>query len=272
MPELPEVETVRRILKPQLAGRRIVTVAVDRPEIVAHPSADEFVRAVVQKTVTDMRRRGKFLSLALSDGGSVWLHLRMTGALLVTPADLPPEKHTHLIFGLNDGKELRFSDQRRFGRFWYLAAGEEDRYTGTGRLGPEPDTVTAVLLEERLGGKRRMIKDCLLDQSLIAGIGNIHGDEILYLAGIAPDRPAESLSGPEWEKLAEAIPEELETATERLAMTPEEYLAGRGREYRDEPYFQAYGREGKPCLRCGTAIRRITVAGRGSSYCPKCQK
>lgn len=272
MPELPEVETVRRILEPQIRGHRIEKITVNRPEIIAHPLPEEFVRAVCGRKMTGMGRRGKFLSLMLDNRDAVWLHLRMTGQLLVTPPEFPEEKHTHLIFGLEDGRELRFIDTRRFGRFWLLREGETDTFTGMEKLGLEPfdEELTGDWLQKRLGKRQRAIKECLLDQSVIAGIGNIHGDEILFQARIAPGRPANSLKAGEWERLAAAIPAMLEKGIEDNRMTPEEYLAGRGKEYRNGPLL-AYGREGQPCPRCQTPFCRIRLSARSSTYCPECQ-
>lgn len=273
MPELPEVENVKRILSPQLTGRRITGVNAIWPGVIAYPSPEEFSRAAVGAQITGMERRGKFLTIRLGDGGCIRLHLRMTGALLAAPADYPVEKYTHLRISLDDGSELRFSDMRRFGRFWLFRAGETDTVSGIERLGPEPlPALTADELCALLGSRKKPIKECLLDQAMIAGIGNIHGDEILYLAGISPKRPASSLDGKEWLRLSEAIPAELAAAIGHLAMTPEEYLAGGGKEYRDEPYLAVYGHAGEPCPRCGTVIEKTVLAGRGSCYCPNCQR
>jgi formamidopyrimidine-DNA glycosylase len=186
MPELPEVETIRRILEPQIKDSVITSVTVNRPEIVAHPTADDFCRLLVGQTVSGMTRRGKFLGIELTSGDCVILHLRMTGCLLVTPSDYPQEKHTHVVFHLKNGMELRFSDTRRFGRFWLSREGETDTYSGIDRLGLEPfdNDFNADYLQSHLGKRKKVIKECLLDQSMIAGIGNIYSDEILYAAKI----------------------------------------------------------------------------------------
>lgn len=192
MPELPEVETVKRILAPQLCGRRIAAVQLIRPEVVAHPGAQQFAAALTGRKIMEMGRRGKFLLLGLEDGGRLILHLRMTGQLLVTPPDYPKEKHTHLVLELDDGSELRYIDVRRFGRFWLLAAGEEDVCSGIAGLGMEPfdQALTAGYLQKMLHSCRRALKSCLLDQGVVAGIGNIYADEILFAARIHPARAA----------------------------------------------------------------------------------
>lgn len=273
MPELPEVESIRRVLEPQLRGLAVRHVTATRPEIIAHPGAEEFCGRLAGQTVDHMERRGKFLTLCLAGGDRVILHLRMTGRLLLTPADYPEEKHTHLVFQLDDGRELRFCDTRRFGRFWLFRAGETDTYSGMDRLGMEPEDarLSAEYLRSVFGKRKKAVKECLLDQSVIAGIGNIYSDEILFAARIRPTRSAGSLTEEEWERLAAAIPEQLRFFTEKNAVTPEEYLKGRGQEYRNTPFLQVYGHAGSPCPVCGEILCRTVVGGRSSVFCPACQ-
>lgn len=273
MPELPEVETVRRILQPQLAGRQITRLTLNRPEIVKHPAPEAFAAAIEGAKITGMERRGKYLFILLGSGARIVLHLRMTGCLLATPPDYPQEKHTHLVFHLDNGNELRYIDPRRFGRFWLLRAGEEDTLSGAHKLGPEPfdEQINSSYLSSTLSTRKRAIKTCLLDQAVVAGVGNIYADEILFAAKIRPNRAANTLTAEEWEKLAETIPLILHRATEANSMTPEEYLAGKGQEYRNTPTFQVYGHAGEPCPLCGEALCRVVVAGRSSVYCPACQ-
>ena len=198
----------------------------------------------------------------------------MTGCLLLTPADYPEEKYTHIIFNLSNGKELRFSDIRRFGRFWLFGENETDTYSGIDKLGIEPldRLLTAGYLNTRLGKRKKAIKECLLDQNIIAGIGNIYSDEILFTAGIYPARPANSLDMKEYERLATAIPERISYFIEVNKITPEEYLETKGQDYRNTPFLQVYGQEGKPCPKCGETLCRIVIGGRSSVYCPVCQK
>ena len=274
MPELPEVETIRRVLEPQLRGRTISDVRVNRPEVVAHPGAEGFCSSLKGQALSGMGRRGKFLLFLLEGGGRVVLHLRMTGGLLLAPADLPQEKHTHLVFLLDNGAELRFADTRRFGRFWLVQSGEQDAFSGVGSLGREPfdPDFSAQYLSSRLEKRKKAIKECLLDQSVVAGIGNIYSDEILFAAGIHPARPAASLKPEEWARLARAIPERLAYFIEKNEITPEEYLQTKGRDYRNTPFLQVYGHGGQPCPVCGTALRRTVIGGRSSVFCPRCQK
>lgn len=273
MPELPEVEMVRRVLENQLRGRTVESVRVLRPDVVARPDAQELCRALRGAAITGMGRRGKFLRMELADGGELVLHLRMTGCLLLAPAALPPEPYTHLTLALEGGDELRFSDMRRFGRVWLRRAGEQDDFTGMARLGPEPfdAALTADYLRARLERSRRSIKACLMDQSVVAGIGNIYSDEILFSARIAPARPACSLRAEHWELLARLIPERMAFFVEKNGISPEEYLAGHGVDYRNTPYLNVYGHAGEPCPRCGARLARYVVGGRGSVHCPACQ-
>lgn len=274
MPELPEVETVRRVLGPQLAGRVVETAEVRNPQIIAHPGAGRFAELLRGQTIADMSRRGKFLTLHFESGGRLCLHLRMTGQLLATPAGEPIEKHTHLIMSLSDGSQLRYIDVRRFGRFWYFQDGETDDLTGQAELGPEPDdpALTAAYLKARLGGCRRPVKEALHDQTVVAGIGNIYSDEILFAAGVYPGAKCAALADADWERLAQKIPEIIRWGIGADEMTPEEYLAGRGQSYRNISGLRAYGRAGQPCPACGAAMEKMTVAGRTSCYCPNCQR
>lgn len=274
MPELPEVETIKRVIEPQIQGLTVTKVTVKRPEVTAYPEADEFCRRITGQTISHMARRGKFLVIQLSSNDRVILHLRMTGCLLLTPADFPEEKHTHIIFQLNHNKELRFSDTRRFGRFWLLGADESDTYSGINKLGLEPfdAELTVEYLNAHLGKRKKTIKECLLEQTIVAGIGNIYSDEILFTAQIYPARPANSLNMDEWERLVIVIRERLSYFIEKNQITAEEYLETKGQDYRNTPFLQVYGHEGSPCPICGETLHRITVGGRGSVYCPVCQR
>mgnify|MGYP002511102519 CR=1 FL=1 len=221
MPELPEVETIRRVLEPQIKGLTITEVTVNRPEVIGHPTAEGFCQALTGQTIDTMTRRGKFLSVLLDSGDYFVLHLRLTGCLLLTPADYPAEKHTHIVFYLSSGDELRFSDTRRLGRFWLFRKGESDTYSGMDKLGLEPFDagLTADYLQQHFGKRKKAVKECLLDQSVIAGIGNIYSDEILFAAKIHPACPANSLTKAEWERLAVAVPERLAYFIEKNALT-----------------------------------------------------
>lgn len=274
MPELPEVEAVKRVLEPQIQGTYIEDLKISRPEVIAHPGAKEFLLQVKGQTLEGMERRGKYLILWLGNGSHIVIHLRMTGCLLLTPSDYPEEKHTHVIFRLRGDRELRFLDTRRFGRLWLIGKDEKDTCSGIGKLGKEPfdPDFNAAYLKQHLGKRKKAVKECLLEQKVIAGIGNIYSDEILFEANIYPARAAGSLTEEEWKRLAAVIPERLRYFIEKNETTAEEYLKTRGQEYRNTPFLKVYGQEGKPCPVCGTSLCRTVIGGRSSTYCPNCQK
>lgn len=273
MPELPEIETIKNVIEPQIKGLTIEKVTVNRPEVIAQPGSAEFCKAVTEQTISSMARRGKFLIIHLTNKSRIILHLRMTGCLLVTPPEYPMEKHTHIIMQLSNGMELRFSDTRRFGRFWLIRNDEKDTYSGIEKLRLEPLSAecNAEYLQSRFGKRKKTIKECLLDQSVVAGIGNIYSDEILFRARISPVRPANSLAAEEWLCLAAEIPECLSYFIEKNRITPEDYLQTKGQDYRNTPFLQVYGHNGEPCPNCGNTLCRTVIGGRSSVYCPNCQ-
>lgn len=242
-------------------------------QVIAHPEAERFAALLQGQVFTELRRRGKFLTLPFDSGDWLTLHLRMTGQLLVMPREEPVEKHTHLILSLSDGNQVRYIDTRRFGRFWLFKKGETDALTGQSGLGLEPTdpALTAAYLKTRLGKRKTAVKELLHDQTVVAGIGNLYSDEILFAAGIYPGARCDTLSDADWGRLAKAIPETILCGIEADKMTPEEYLQGRGKTYRNAPALRVYGRFGQPCVRCQTALKKETVGGRTSCYCPQCQ-
>ena len=274
MPELPEVETVRRVIEPQIVGRRIEHVRIYNEQVIAHPGCEAFVRALTNECFSGLDRRGKYLRFSMKSGVSLILHLRMTGQLLVTPRDEPMEKHTHLTMALSSGSELRYTDVRRFGRLWLFAPQEKDDLTGITLLGLEPDDplLTAPWLTQRLAQSKKPVKSMLLDQSLIAGIGNIYSDEILFAAGINPMKKCSDLTNDEVQRLARAIPETMAYFTKANAISPEDTLAGKGKEYRNTPFLRVYGHAGESCPVCGATLQKVTLAGRSCVFCPRCQQ
>ena len=274
MPELPEVETIKRILEGQLKNQKICSVEIKNPQIIAHPSENEFIKLLTGRKINSMGRRGKFLIINLENNDRIILHLRMTGQLLVAPKNYEVEKHTHLIAKLSGGNEVRYIDVRRFGRFWYLMKNEKDDFTGIAKLGAEPcdKNLTAEYLKEKLSHKKKTIKELLLDQSIVAGIGNIYSDEILFAAKIFPGKSGLNLCDEDYEKLSQKIPEIIKWGIEANKMSAEEYFSGKGKDYRNMPLLKIYGREGKACINCGTAIEKVTLGGRSSCFCPECQK
>ncbi len=274
MPELPEIETVRRVVGPQVIGSTIVSVSCNREKLIGHPTVPEYIESVKGRTIVSADRRGKGLIFNLDDGSRLIIRFGMTGQLIVVPEGFPEEKHTHLVFDLADGRHMWYIDQRMFGKTWFIPAGEEDVYSGLQKLGLEPfdEKLDWRYLKGSLGNHSISIKEALLDQSVVAGIGNIWSDEMLYRAKICPEVPCNKISDRRWKLIAEQIPEVMEFGIEKNAITPEEYLRGKGREYYDIDYLEAYGHEGETCTRCGKVFVRSVLGGRSSYWCPGCQK
>ena len=292
MPELPEVECVKNIITQVACGRVISAVSVPEPKVIACPDPLAFQSGLQGRTITRLSRRGKFILFHLDDAGRLVLHLRMTGCLVPSPAAAPVAKHTHLILhlgpegtglqaGRDDGKErsrdeqhydeLRYVDPRKFGRFWYLAPGEEDQVSGIAALGPEPEQVSADYLAAIFASRHLPVKAALLDQHLIAGIGNIWSDEILFRSGIHPSTKVNTIDKNGLQVLADSIHSVISEAIVLNRSTVSAFVKGEGREYSDLALMNVYGREGQPCKRCGSLIRRLTIGGRSSCFCPHCQ-
>ncbi len=272
MPELPEVETLARELRDVLVGRGIVGVEVRWPRTVAAPDPETFARRLAGRRVLEVRRRGKWLLLGLD--GEEWLlvHLRMSGRLAVEDAGAPEDPHTRVVFHLEDGRRLRFSDPRKFGRM-ALTARPEDWLGG---LGPEPldPALTPERLVGMLRGRRVRLKPLLADQRFLAGLGNIYADEVLWRAGLHPLRRADTLTPEETARLHGAIREVLEEAVARRGTTlaDRRYVLPDGRPGEFAAHLAVYGREGAPCPRCGAPIVRARVGGRSAHFCPRCQR
>lgn len=270
MPELPEVETIARTLRaggrdqPAIPGRHILGVNLLWRRTLAEPGAGEFERGVKGQEILGVGRRGKFLYLRLTND---WLlfHLRMSGDLLVRPAGSAAETHDRLVLELEGGLQLVFNDARKFGRTWLVD--EIERVTGT--LGPEPfdEDLTAAALFQRLHGTHRQLKPLLLDQTFIAGLGNIYVDEALNLARLHPLTPSNRLTDDQAKILLESIRTVLRDGIARNGASID--WVYRGGDFQN--YFRVYQRTGEPCPACGTAIERIVVGQRGTHYCPRCQ-
>ena len=270
MPELPEVETVTRGLRAALVGRTVVEVDVRREKTLVPPNAEGFVAHLTGRRVTQVRRRGKWILLTLDSGETLIAHLRMTGQLVLSD-DRPDDPYIRVLFALDDGRYLRFSDMRKFGRLWLTAHPDEV----LGGLGPEPlaDDFTAERLADMLRGRRRRIKALLLDQHFLVGLGNIYTDESLWRARIHPLRRADTLTPEEVRRLHRAIREVLQESIADGGTTLSDgmYRRSDGETGAFISRLAAYGRKGEPCPRCGTPIERIRVAQRGTHFCPHCQ-
>lgn len=274
MPELPEVETVRRQLAAALPGRRITGLDVRLPRLLQNIDAAELAQRITGRRFTGVDRRGKFLLLHLDDGARLIVHLRMTGRLTVSGGDEPPGPHTRIVVPLDDGTELRFSDLRTFGTWHYVAEGAGPGPPGLVSMGVEPlsDAFSPERLAAIVAGRGAPIKAVLLDQRRVAGIGNIYADEALFRAGIDPERPAGSLSEEEITRLHGAIRAVLHDSLAKGGTTVRDYVNGRGVPGDFQRYLDVYGRAGQPCRRCGTTLEKRRVAGRGTHVCPRCQR
>ncbi|MFD0712315.1 DNA-formamidopyrimidine glycosylase [Paenibacillus sp. GCM10027626] len=273
MPELPEVETVRRTLNELVAGKTIASVSVMLPRIIQRPAEPEqFADALAGHTIQRVERRGKFLKLML-DGLVLVSHLRMEGRYGVFPGDEPVEKHTHVIFHFTDGMELRYKDVRQFGTMHVFADGEEGALPPLNKLGIEPlaDDFTLERLTGLLARRTTKIKPLLLNQSYVVGLGNIYVDEALFTAGVHPERAADSLQPEEWEKLHSAVRITLQRAVEAGGSSVKSYVNGQGEMGMFQHELLVYGRKNEPCHTCGAPIVKIVVGGRGTHYCGKCQ-
>lgn len=272
MPELPEVETVRRMVSPHIIGHTIVGVTILNASVIARPSADAFTNYLTGDTFLNSSRRGKYLIFYMKSNRKLILHLRMTGCLIAFPPGNLFEPHTHVIFRLDNGWNLCYSDTRRFGRFWLFDA-DEKCDCGMEKLGPEPfdADITGKYLQSRIGSSSRSIKECLLDQTVIAGIGNIYSDEILFRTHILPMRNANTLSSDEWNSLAANIGLYMKFFVEMNEISDEDYIRGHGKDYRNTPYLSVYGHAGEPCPICGKKLTRETIGQRGSVFCKHCQ-
>jgi formamidopyrimidine-DNA glycosylase len=273
MPELPEVETVRRQLEPALVGRRFEQVRIDDPRLVRPYEPAEVAAELEGERVGAVERRGKYLIVRFESGRVLLIHLRMTGSLLRAPnGSLPDDPHRRAVVRLDDDSDVAYRDVRRFGTWLLLEPGEAEPYLAA-RVGDEPlDTLfTAARLGERLAGRRVSLKAALLDQRTLAGMGNIYVDEALWRARLNPLRPAAGLDRNELRRLHRGIRAALEHGLARQGSTLRDYrlLDGSGGSMQDE--FRVYGRNDEPCDRCGTAISRTQVAGRTTWFCPTCQ-
>jgi formamidopyrimidine-DNA glycosylase len=273
MPELPEVEAVRQSLIGHIVGQRVDFLLVgDYPAVLGGERAEDVAARIASRIVQGVRRRAKYLIIDLDDGTAIVIHLRMTGRLSVVPHGEEPLRYQRLAIGFENGFDLRFSDQRKFGRVTHLHP--EDLHALEQRLGLEPLTndFSAAWLEERLRKRKGKIKAVLLDQQLIGGLGNIYADEALFHARIHPERQANTLSSEEVRRLHRAIREVLRNAVDGRGTTFSSFQDADGNQGRYGGRLAVYGRGGKGrCPRCGTLLERTMVGGRGTSFCPHCQ-
>ena len=271
MPELPEVETVVRDLRPLLVGRAFARIEVGRKALRSKWSRT-WEASLLNQRVVAIQRRGKWI---LIDLGEPWLlvHLGMTGQFTVAGTALPRDTHTHIVFTLDDANELRFRDIRRFGSVVYYPNREKlDAVFVANRLGLEPFDLDAATWHAALRSTRRNLKSILLDQTIVAGVGNIYADESLFAARLHPTLLGHAVTAKQAETLRQAIVAVLTRAIERRGSSIRDYVGGSGLKGEMQNEFRAYGRTGEPCLVCRTPIEKITLAGRSTHFCPKCQR
>jgi formamidopyrimidine-DNA glycosylase len=266
MPELPEVETIVRELRRKIIGKTIARIRVHWERSVQGPAA-AFASRLAGKAITAISRRGKFIGFQLEDKTFFTIHLRMTGKL-VQKLDAAGQKHGRVEFQFQDGSALYFVDARKFGRL-RLWPCKSQSCPG---LGPEPLKESAVLAVLSSLSTRRPIKTVLLDQAILAGIGNIYADEALYMAGIHPLTHAARLSAEQRLCLSCSVPRVLKSAIRRCGTTLRDYRTVAGRNGENQDFLQVYGRTGRPCFACGAPIEKIRIAGRSAHFCPRCQK
>ncbi len=268
MPELPEVETVRRSLLP-IIGRRVEAVDVGEPRLRRRVAAN-FAAQLVGCLIRDIERRGKYLLMPLSGGESLLVHLGMSGALLLQPAGTPRRRHDHVRIRLSGGVQLVYNDPRRFG---LLRVGHTAAFVELSNVGPDPlaGTFSAADLAAVARGRKKPVKNLLMDQRALGGIGNIYANEILFRAGIRPGRQARRLTHCDIAHLLDATRAVLRSAIRHGGSSISDYRDGSGRPGYFQLRLRVYGRAGEPCRRCQTPIRRTRHAGRSSFYCPKCQ-
>lgn len=275
MPELPEVETIRAQLAERIPGRTFASVEVFDPKLVSPAEPEEFVEAVEGRRIESVGRRGKYLLIGLDSEDTLAVHLRMTGRLHWQAG--PPHEEERFLrarFHLDDGSTMTFGDMRRFGRAWIVSGSpaEREAYWG-GRIGVEPlsPQFTARVLERLLADRRGPIKAVLLNQALVAGLGNMYVDEALFQARVHPERPAGSLDAAELKRLHRAIRDRLAAAVAAGGASIDSYRDSLGEKGTMQDLLRVHLHEGEPCPNCRTTIRKTRVAQRGTYWCPRCQ-
>ncbi|MFO7649904.1 MAG: bifunctional DNA-formamidopyrimidine glycosylase/DNA-(apurinic or apyrimidinic site) lyase [bacterium] len=276
MPELPEVETMRRRLAPLLVGKTIIGASVKRADIIGHPSAAQFCRGVRGRRIGALSRRGKYLIIGLGDGRELVLHMRLSGHLEIVGRGEHPD-YERLRLELDGGSALSFAEPRVLGRAYLVSAGRyPPALAGMLAMGPEPvgDGWSADYLARRLFGRKASVKSLLLDQRVCCGVGNIYSDEALFRARVRPLRPAGRLKRDEVRRLADGLRDVIAEGINWCGTTlvDRRYVQPDGAAGGFQEHLAVFGREGEACRRCGSRIRRARVGNRSTHYCPACQK
>nr|WP_321314790.1 DNA-formamidopyrimidine glycosylase [uncultured Ligilactobacillus sp.] len=273
MPELPEVETVRRGVSAQVLNIKIKKVDIYYTKMIVG-DIDNFKKNITGQKIEKIDRRGKYLLFRFSNNYTMVSHLRMEGKYLIEDHDVPLEKHSHVVFELDDGRDLRYNDTRKFGRMQLVKTGEELNLPGIKKLGPEPlsDDFTVDDFYQRLQKKKKMIKPALLDQTVVTGLGNIYVDEVLWMSKIHPQTIASHLTKADVKKLHDNIIKELKLAIKAQGTTVFTFKTAFNHAGDFQNQLHVYRRTNELCERCGTKIERIVVGQRGTHICPKEQK
>jgi formamidopyrimidine-DNA glycosylase len=274
VPELPEVETVRRSLEPARGATIAGVWTSGKPLRLNRPvPKQELAHALVGRTITALRRHGKYLLVDTDGPHSLLVHLGMTGSLRLYRAGAPREPHTHVVFALGDGRELRYADPRRFGQVDVVVREREREHPSLAVLGPDPYAakVDGAYLYEKSRGRATTLKTFLLDQANLAGVGNIYAAEALWRAKLKPTRRARRLTLAEANALAKAVRTSFDRAIRRGGTTFSSFVDGDGQAGENADYLVVYGRAGLPCKRCKSPIRRTVIQGRATYFCPTCQ-
>jgi len=270
MPELPEVETTRRSLVPHVVGARVTSVIV-RERRLRRPLAREFETRLAGRTIAAIERRGKYLLFGLDDGATLLVHLGMSGSLTLLPAATPLAVHDHVAIGFDRGVAMVFNDPRRFG---LMRVGRGEDFAELRNVGRDPlgSAMSADDLRALTRGRRLPIKNLLMDQRRLGGVGNIYASEMLFRAGIRPRRRAATLTRAELARLADALRAVLERAVELGGSSISDYRDANGNPGYFQIHHSVYDRAGQPCVTCATPIKRLVMSGRSSFYCPRCQR
>lgn len=271
MPELPEVESIVRALRPYIIGKTICQVEVFDPRLLENTTSSVLQTTLVNQTINQIQRRGKFILFSLSNNYKLTTHLRMTGNYLYFSQQSASDKHTRMVISFADSSQLHYRDLRRFGRLTLYPI--EAKIKVLEKLGPEPlDTdFSPEYLQERTGQRKIAIKQLLLDQSIVAGIGNIYASEILFAAAISPFKPANQLKTAEFKRLVQAIRDILNKAVQCLGTTFSDYRTPNGETGNFQGCLNVYGRADQPCANCNTSIQKAFQAQRSTFFCPHCQ-
>ena len=273
MPELPEVETIRQDLEERVKGKKVKEVIIKNGKCLKDVTEESFIRGVKERVFSRIGRRGKFLIIELNSGDNLIIHLKLTGTLIYTQKR---EKlnYTRIIFVFEDNSQLAFNDMRGFGNIWLLPDKEFQRIPSLYLLGPEPlgEDFTLEKFKSLLKRKKKKIKVLLMDQSFIAGVGNIYSQEALFRAGIHPEKLSNRLFDKEIEDLYNGLRGVLREAISHRGASVDAYVDLNGKKGEYEQYLKVYGRKGEKCFHCGERIEKINLGGRGTYFCPHCQK